>query len=40
MSSTCWNIIWGFFILLGTAVFVLGISLMIKRGKIEGGRIS
>ena len=40
MSSTCWNIIWGFFILLGTAVFVLGIGLMIKRAKKEGGRIS
>ena len=39
-SSTYWNIIWGFFILLGTAVFALGIGLMIKRAGIEGGRIS
>ena len=28
-----WNLVWGFFILLGAFVFVLGIDLMIKRGK-------
>lgn len=38
-ASAYWNIIWGFFILLGTAVFVLGISLMIKRAKKEGERV-
>lgn len=37
MSSAYWNIIWGFFILLGTAVFVLGIGLMIKRGNLLSG---
>lgn len=31
ISSPYWNIIWGFFILLGTAVFILGIKLMFKR---------
>lgn len=30
-TSRYWNIIWGFFILLGTFVFVLGIRLLIKR---------
>ena len=30
-SSPYWNIIWSFFILLGTAVFLLGIGLLIKR---------
>ena len=29
-SSACWNIVWGFFILLGAFVFVLGIALMRK----------
>lgn len=28
--SPYWNAVWGFFILLGTAVFALGISLLIK----------
>ncbi len=37
MSSAYWNIIWGFFILLGTVVFVLGIGLMIKRGNLLSG---
>ena len=31
ITSPYWNIIWGFFILLGTAVFILGIKLMFKR---------
>ena len=30
-TSPYWNTVWGFFILLGTAVFVLGISLMFER---------
>ena len=30
-ASPYWNYVWGFFILLGTAVFVLGIVLLIKR---------
>ena len=30
-NSPYWNTIWGFFILLGTAVFALGISLMVKK---------
>ena len=34
-SSSYWNIIWGFFILLGTAVFVLGIGLIVKRRKMK-----
>ena len=29
-NSPYWNLIWGFFILLGTAVFVLGIKLLRK----------
>ena len=29
-ASPYWNYVWGFFILLGTAVFVLGIRLLIK----------
>lgn len=33
ITSPYWNIVWGFFILLGTAVFVLGIVLMFKRKK-------
>ena len=32
-TSPYWNTVWGFFILLGTAVFVLGISLMFERKK-------
>ena len=32
-NSSYWNIIWGFFILLGTAVFALGIILMVKQKK-------
>ena len=32
-NSPYWNIIWGFFILLGTAVFALGIILMVKKKK-------
>ena len=32
-QATYWNFVWGFFILLGAFVFVLGIDLMIKRGK-------
>ena len=32
-SSPYWNSIWIFFIMLGTAVFILGIRLMIKRKK-------
>ncbi len=32
-NSSYWNIIWGYFILLGTAVFALGISLMVKKKK-------
>ena len=31
-SSPYWNIVWGFFILLGAAVFILGIRLFVKRG--------
>ncbi len=31
INSPYWNLIWGFFILLGTAVFVLGIILMVRR---------
>ena len=34
-SSSYWNIIWGFFILLGMAVFVLGIGLIVKRRKMK-----
>ena len=30
ITSPYWNIVWGFFILLGTAVFVLGIGLILK----------
>ena len=33
VDSHCWNLIWVFFILLGTAVFVLGIVLMVKKKK-------
>ena len=33
INSPYWNLIWGFFILLGTAVFVLGITLMVKSKK-------
>ena len=33
VDSPYWNLIWGFFILLGTAVFVLGIVLMVKKKK-------
>ena len=29
--SPYWNLIWGFFILMGTAVFILGISLLRRR---------
>ena len=32
-KATYWNLVWGFFILLGGFVFVLGINLLIKRGK-------
>ena len=32
-NSSYWNLIWGFFILLGTAVFALGIILMVKQKK-------
>jgi len=32
-TSPYWNYVWGFFILLGTAVFILGIVLMFKRKK-------
>ena len=35
ITSPYWNIIWGFFILLGTAVFILGIKLMFKRKEEE-----
>lgn len=41
-ASPYWNLVWGFFILLGTSVFVLGIALMVKRIKIEspiGGKL-
>ena len=31
---TYWNFVWGFFILLGGFVFVLGMNLMIKRGTV------
>ena len=34
-TSSYWNIIWGFFILLGMAVFVLGIGLIVKRRKMK-----
>ena len=34
ITSPYWNIVWGFFIFLGTAVFVLGIKLMLKMKKI------
>ena len=34
-KATYWNLVWGFFILLGGFVFVLGIDLMIKRKKRE-----
>lgn len=30
-ASPYWDFVWGFFILLGTAVFVLGLVLMVKR---------
>ena len=30
ITSPYWNLVWGFFILLGTAVFVLGIRLLIR----------
>ena len=33
ITSPYWNIVWGFFIFLGTAVFVLGIKLMLKMKK-------
>ena len=33
-ASPYWNYVWGFFILLGMAVFVLGIRLLIKMKKI------
>ena len=32
-DSPYWILIWGFFILLGTAVFLLGIVLMVKKKK-------
>ena len=31
--SPYWNIVWGFFILLGAAVFALGIGLMLRMKK-------
>ena len=31
--SPYWNYIWGFFILLGMAVFILGIVLMVRKKK-------
>ena len=37
-QSSYWNIIWGFFILLGGFVFVLGISLLIKDRKDRQSR--
>ena len=33
IHSPYWNLIWGFFILLGTAVFILGIILIVKKKK-------
>jgi len=33
-KSPYWNVIWLFFILLGTAVFILGISLLVNRKKM------
>ena len=33
ITSPYWNIVWGFFIFLGTSVFVLGIKLMLKMKK-------
>ena len=33
-ASKYWNLIWGFFILLGGFVFVLGIRLLMKRTKL------
>ena len=37
-QSSYWNIIWGFFILLGGFVFALGISLLIKDRKDRQSR--
>ncbi len=31
VSSPCWNIVWGFFILLGAFVFGLGVKLLKQR---------
>ena len=31
IQASYWNYVWGFFVLLGGFVFVLGINLMIKR---------
>ena len=33
IKSPYWNIVWGFFILLGAAVFALGIGLMLRMKK-------
>lgn len=33
ISSPCWNAIWSAFILLGAAVFTLGIRLLLKRNR-------
>lgn len=36
-KSSYWNLIWGFFILLGTAVFILGIKLLKERKGAKQG---
>ena len=38
-ASPHWNYVWGFFILLGTAVLVLGIALLIKRKRKSNGEL-